>query len=115
MQMLLATIQLGGSGATMPPPGAYIARAIIEAFNAGNHDEAARLQRQFALFPARWMQYGLAPALKAAMEIVGLPLGKPYPPFKPVSERDMAAMRDYLQGTYLFEQAHRDLIKARAA
>jgi len=115
MQMLLASIQLGGSGATMPPPGAYIARAIIEAFNAGNHAEAARLQRQFGLFPARWMHYGLAPALKAAMEIVGLPLGAPYPPFKAVSKADMAAMRAYLQGTYLFEQAHRDAVKARAA
>ena len=27
MQMLLATLQLGGSGATMPPPGSEIARA----------------------------------------------------------------------------------------
>lgn len=115
MQMLLASIQLGGSGATMPPPGAYIANAIIKAFTAGDHVEAARLQRQFALWPARWMGYGLAPALKAAMEIVGLPLGNPYPPFKPVSDADKAAMRDYLQGTYLFEQAHQAVIKARAA
>ena len=115
MQMLLASIQLGGSGATMPPPGAYIANAIIKAFNAGDHEEAARLQRQFALWPARWMGYGLAPALKAAMEIVGLPLGKPYPPFKAVSDADMAAMREYLQGTYLFEAAHRDVMKARVA
>ena len=61
----------------MPPPGAYIANAIIRAFNAGDHAEAARLQRQFALWPAKWMSYGLAPALKAAMEIVGLPLAIP--------------------------------------
>lgn len=115
VQMLLASIQLGGSGATMPPPVAYIARAVIDAFNLGNHEEAARLQRQFSLFPARWMGYGLAPALKAAMEIVGLPLGKPYPPFKAVTGADLDAMRKYLEGTYLFEPAHRDLIKARAA
>ena len=51
MQMLLASIQLGGSGATMPPPGAFVANAIITAFNAGDHVEAARLQRQFALWP----------------------------------------------------------------
>jgi len=29
MQMLLATLQLGGSGATMPPPGSEIARAVM--------------------------------------------------------------------------------------
>ncbi|PPR09460.1 MAG: 4-hydroxy-tetrahydrodipicolinate synthase [Alphaproteobacteria bacterium MarineAlpha11_Bin1] len=115
MQMLLASIQLGGSGATMPPPGAYIANAIINAFNAGDHTEAARLQRQFALWPARWMSYGLAPALKAAMEVVGMPLGDPYPPFKPVSDGDKAAMREYLQGTYLFENAHQEVMRARAA
>jgi 4-hydroxy-tetrahydrodipicolinate synthase len=115
MQMLLASIQLGGSGATMPPPGAFVANAIITAFNAGDHVEAARLQRQFALWPARWMSYGLAPALKAAMDIIGLPLGNPYPPFKAVSENDKAAMREYLQGTYLFEDAHKDVIKVRAA
>ncbi|MEE2996125.1 MAG: dihydrodipicolinate synthase family protein [Pseudomonadota bacterium] len=115
MQMLLASIQLGGAGATMPPPGAYIANAIINSFNAGEHAEAARLQRQFSLWPARWMSYGLAPALKAAMEVVGLPLGDPYPPFKPVSEGDKEAMREYLQTTYLFENAHQEVVRARAA
>ena len=30
MQMLLATLELGGSGATMPPPGAEIARHVID-------------------------------------------------------------------------------------
>ena len=34
MQMLLATLQLGGSGATMPPPGSEIARHVIDAFVA---------------------------------------------------------------------------------
>ena len=34
MQMLLATLQLGGSGATMPPPGCEIARHVIDAFVA---------------------------------------------------------------------------------
>ena len=65
----------------MPPPVAYIANAVIKAFKAGDIAEAGRLQRQFGLFPARWMGYGLAPALKASMEIIGLSLGKPYPPF----------------------------------
>jgi 4-hydroxy-tetrahydrodipicolinate synthase len=115
MQMLLATIQLGGSGATMPPPAAYIANAIIAAFKAGDHDRAAELQRQFALWPALWMQYGLAPALKAAMEIVGLSLGDPYPPFKPVPDADKAKMAEYLRTTYLFSDEHQSLVRQRAA
>jgi 4-hydroxy-tetrahydrodipicolinate synthase len=115
MQMLLASIQLGGSGATMPPPAAYIANAIIDAFKAGDHLRAAELQRQFAVWPARWMGYGLAPALKAAMAIVGLPLGDPYPPFKPVAGGDLAAMEAYLRTTYLFGDEHQRVMRRRAA
>lgn len=115
MQMLLASIQLGGSGATMPPPGAFIANAVIEAFNAGDHARAVELQRQFALWPARWMGYGLAPVMKAAMEIVGLPLGDPYPPFKPVSAEDKKAMAACLRETYLFDGAHQKVVRNRQA
>lgn len=115
MQMLLASIQLGGSGATMPPPGAYIANEIVRRFEAGDHAGAAELQRQFALWPAKWMGYGLAPALKAAMEIVGLPLGDPYPPFRPVGDADKKAMAEYLKTTFLFEDRHREAIRRLAA
>jgi 4-hydroxy-tetrahydrodipicolinate synthase len=45
MQMLLASIQLGGSGATMPPPR-QIARHVIDAFVASDHERAAALQLQ---------------------------------------------------------------------
>jgi len=114
MQMLLATIQLGGSGATMPPPGAYIANEIIKRFQAGDHAGAAELQCQFALWPARWMGYGLTPTMKAAMEIVGLPLGDPYPPFKPVSDAEKEKMRVYLETTFLFDDQHQDVIKRLA-
>ena len=65
MQMLLATLQLGGSGATMPPPGSEIARAVIDAFVAKDYERAAEIQLQFALFPSKWMHRGLAPAMKA--------------------------------------------------
>ncbi len=115
VQMLLGSIVLGGAGATMPPPVAYIANAVIKAFKAGNISEAGRLQRQFGLFPAKWMNYGLAPALKASMEIIGFPLGKPYPPFKAVEGADFESMRKYLETTFLFEDAHQDVIRRRAA
>ncbi|HTV36816.1 MAG TPA: dihydrodipicolinate synthase family protein [Xanthobacteraceae bacterium] len=101
MQMLLASIELGGAGATMPPPAAQIARAVIEAFVAGDHQRAAELQLQFALFPGKWMHYGLAPTMKAAMNLIGVPVGDPYPPYAPISGEDLAALAAYLKTTAL--------------
>jgi len=101
MQMLLASIQLGGSGATMPPPGSEIARAVIDAFVAKDYERAADIQRQFALFPAKWMHRGLAPAMKAAMNLIGIPAGDPYPPYAPLSRDELAAMEATLKTTVL--------------
>ncbi|MEV7006622.1 dihydrodipicolinate synthase family protein [Streptosporangium sp. NPDC051022] len=93
MQMLLATLELGGSGATMPAPVSEIAIQIIEAYQKGDHPEAARLQRQFRRFPARWMGYGLAPVMKATMQCLGRDMGAPYPPFTPITGADLEALR----------------------
>jgi 4-hydroxy-tetrahydrodipicolinate synthase len=101
MQMLLASLELGGSGATMPPPAAEIARHIIAAFVAKDYERAAQLQLQFALFPAKWMHYGLAPVMKAAMNQIGIRVGDPYPPYAPLSRDDMAALGSYLKTTVL--------------
>ncbi len=101
MQMLLASIELGGSGATMPAPAAEIARHVIEAFVAGDYPRAAELQLQFALFPGKWMHYGLAPTMKAAMNLIGVPAGDPYPPYAPISGEDLAALAAYLKSTVL--------------
>ena len=101
MQMLLITLQLGGSGATMPPPACEIARHIIDAFVAKDFERAAALQLQFALFPAKWMHRGLAPAMKAAMTLIGVPAGEPYPPYVPLSGEEIAAMAGLLKSTVL--------------
>jgi 4-hydroxy-tetrahydrodipicolinate synthase len=104
MQMLLITLQLGGSGATMPPPACEIARHIIDACAAGDYQRAADLQLQFALFPGKWMHRGLAPAMKAAMNLIGLPAGNPYPPYVSLDRDELAAMAALLKTTVL---AHR--------
>jgi 4-hydroxy-tetrahydrodipicolinate synthase len=101
MQMLLATLQLGGSGATMPPPGSEIARAVIDAFVAKDYESAAEIQLQFALFPSKWMHRGLAPAMKAAMNLIGIPAGEPYPPYSPLSRDETTAMATTLKATVL--------------
>lgn len=103
MQMLFASLMLGGSGIALPPPAAYIARRILEAFRAKDFERAAELQLQFALFPAKWMGKGLAPVLKAAMEIIGLSMGDPYPPFPPLTKDEKESLAAALRNTCLFE------------
>jgi len=92
MEMLLITLMLGGPGATMPPPAVKLAEELCAAFAAGDLTRAAELQRKFSLFPARWIQYGLTPLMKAAMRHVGVDLGEPLPPYQGLSETDRAAV-----------------------
>ena len=101
MQMLLATLELGGSGATMPPPAAEIARHIIDAFVAKDHERAAALQLQFAQFPSKWMHRGLAPVMKAAMNLIGVPVGDPYPPYASLSADEIDALAAVLRASVL--------------
>jgi 4-hydroxy-tetrahydrodipicolinate synthase len=105
MQMLLATIELKGAGATMPPPAAFIARRIIDAYVAGDHARAADYQLQFALFPARWMHRGLTPTMKAAMRLIGRDMGDPYPPYAALDEAEVKALAKLLETTLLGEAA----------
>jgi 4-hydroxy-tetrahydrodipicolinate synthase len=109
MQMLLITLMLGGSGATMPPPACEIARHIINAFVAQDYERAAELQLQFALFPAKWMHRGLAPAMKAAMNLIGVPAGDPYPPYAPLTGDETGALAAFLKTTVL---AKRQFVQA---
>ena len=110
MQMLLITLQLGGSGATMPPPGAEIARHLIDAYVARDYERAAALQLQFALFPAKWMHRGLAPVMKAAMRLIDVPVGEPYPPYVSLNRDELASLAALLKTTVLArkEPAHAD-------
>ena len=101
MQMLLATLELGGSGATMPPPGAEMARAVIDAFVAGDYRRAAQVQLQFALFPAKWMHRGLTATMKTAMRLIGLPMGELYPPYVSLDAAETQALANYLKTTVL--------------
>lgn len=114
MQMLLATLELGGSGATMPPPGALIARKIVDAFNDGDLVRAAAIQREFCLFPHKWMGKGLAPVMKAAMEIAGCPVGDPYPPFEGLDADERKSLAAYLKTTSLFEKERRHAVRKKA-
>ncbi len=104
LQLLLIALQLGGSGITLPPPAAEIARLAIDAFEAGDVARAVVLQKQFALFPARWMPYGLAAVMKAASAYIGIQAGQPYPPYAPVKGDDLNALHAYLATTVLSQR-----------
>jgi 4-hydroxy-tetrahydrodipicolinate synthase len=109
MQMLLITLILGGSGATMPPPAAEIARHIIDTYVAKDYKRAAELQLQFALFPSKWMHRGLAPVMKAAMNLIGVTVGEPYPPYTSLTRDETSALAALLKTTVL---AERQLVQA---
>lgn len=104
MQMYLATLSLGGSGVTLPAPAALIARKISEAFVAGDMAEAQRLQRQYTVWPARWMPFGLAAVMKASLNYLGVPAGLPYPPYEPVSGEALESLHAYLDTTDLVQK-----------
>lgn len=52
MEVLLITLQLGGSGATVPPPAARLAVEVVEAYQQGDLQEAVKRQKSFAHSPA---------------------------------------------------------------
>jgi 4-hydroxy-tetrahydrodipicolinate synthase len=97
MQPLLITLMLGGSGATMPPPGTRIGAQVVRAFRAGDLDRARFWARCFALFPGKWAAYGLPPVMKSAMKHFGVDIGNPARPYAPVSPRDHAQIGQFLQ------------------
>ena len=97
MQPLLMTMLMGGSGATMPPPGTRIGARVVRAFREGDLDEAKRWQRFYSLFPAKWAAYGLPPVMKSAMRHFGIDLGDPSPPYKPVTPRDDAQIGQFFR------------------
>lgn len=61
----------------MPPPAYEIGGGVIDAFVARDFERAAKVQPQFALFPSRWMHRGLAPTMKTAMDLIGIPAVDP--------------------------------------
>jgi 4-hydroxy-tetrahydrodipicolinate synthase len=111
MQMLLASLMIGGSGVTLPPPAAKVADGIIEAFMSGDFRLAAELQKQFALFPARWMPYGLAAVMKASLNYLGVPSGQPYPPYGPLEGADLKALQEFLATTDLVRDGRKPQLK----
>lgn len=105
MQPLLATLLMGGSGATMPPPGTRIGARVVRAFRAGDMQTAIEEQRLYSEFPGTWGSYGLPPVMKAALRHLGLDLGQPAPPYVAVSPADEAAIGAFCDRAKLVARA----------
>jgi 4-hydroxy-tetrahydrodipicolinate synthase len=103
MQPLLTTLMMGGSGATMPPPGTRIGARVVRAFRKGDLAEATRWQRVYSTFPGKWGAYGLPPVMKAAMRLFGVDLGDPAPPYHPVNPWDLQEIGTFLRREGLIE------------
>ena len=88
---------MGGSGATMPPPGTRIGAQVVRAYRDGDLDRARYWQRFFSLFPGKWAAYGLPPVMKSAMRHFGINLGDPARPYSPVTPRDHAQIGQFLR------------------
>ena len=103
IESLLINLTLGGSGAAMPPPAAYVGGQVVRAFREGDVERAVEWQRILGLFPGRWSRYGMPPVMKAAMRHLGIDLGKPAAPFSPVSHWDDAQIGQFLEEVGLKE------------
>jgi len=55
------------------------------------------------------MHRGLAPAMKAAMNLIGVPVGEPYPPYRSLTREETTALAAFLKTTVL---AKRPLVEA---
>jgi 4-hydroxy-tetrahydrodipicolinate synthase len=55
------------------------------------------------------MPFGLAAVMKAASNFIGIPAGKPYPPYAAVSGEALAALHGFLSTTAL---TRKELLRA---
>lgn len=96
MDVLLATLQTGGSGAVIPAPATVPAMSIYESFEAGNINAAIEAQRSFGTFPPDKVETGLTAVCKAATELSGVDVGPPRAPYDAVSDGGRESLQVWL-------------------
>src|SRR5215467_753056 len=83
---------------------ARVSRLIVEIDRAGHARYFTTMQMLLALFPSKWMHRGLAPVMKAAMNLIGIPAGDPYPPYAPLTRDEIATLATVLRTTVLADR-----------
>lgn len=96
LDVLYQTLQMGGVGATMPPPVTAPAREIIDAYEEGDTERALEVQRHLSKFPPGDAR--LNAACKAAMAIAGCDIGGLRPPYPDVSDEVHDRIEEWMKG-----------------
>nr|WP_233340957.1 dihydrodipicolinate synthase family protein [Haloprofundus sp. MHR1] len=96
MDVLLPTLQAGGSGAVVPAPATVPAMRVYEAYRDGDLETAVRAQRSFGTFPPDEVTTGLTAVCKAATRLSGVDVGPPRPPYDDVGDDGLAAIDAWL-------------------
>ncbi|QCS44709.1 dihydrodipicolinate synthase family protein [Natrinema versiforme] len=97
MDVLLPVMEAGGHGAVIPAPASTPAMRVYEAFQNGDREAAGEAQRAFVDFPPDEVNTSLMPAVKAAANLSGVPLGPPRSPYQPVSDEGRTAIQQWLE------------------
>ena len=96
MEVLLPTLQTGGSGAVIPAPATVPAMNIYEAYDDGDLETAVEAQRVFGTFPPDESNVGLTGVCKAATELAGVDVGPPRPPYEAASDSTRDVLDEWL-------------------
>lgn len=94
----LFVMMLGGVG-WMAGPACVIPEQSIKLYDLaceGKWDEALIYQKKLWDINRSFQKYGLAPCIKAALEIQGFAVGDPIPPLKPLNQQDKEELKEIL-------------------
>jgi 4-hydroxy-tetrahydrodipicolinate synthase len=95
----LVVFQLGGVG-WMAGPACLLPRECVRLWDlsqAGQWDEALRLQRRLWRINGAFQKHSLAACVKAGLQVQGFDVGDPIPPQEPLSQQVLADVRGSLQ------------------
>ncbi len=108
-EQLLAALALGVQGAIGATYNfaAPIFERILEAYAAGALEGARALQLLTVRMVRIILRYGVVPATKAIMQMIGMPVGPPRLPYAPMSPAELAEMERDLRAIGFFEHIAR--------
>ena len=104
-EIMLSSLPLGGIGwvGSTYNHAIPVYNKIIELFQAGKHDEAAKLQLMIIEFVKITASYGWGGASKYLLNLVGLKCGPVRAPHKNLSDSEKAKLESELKGLGFFE------------
>lgn len=104
-EIMLSSLPLGGNGwvGSTYNHAIPVYNKIIELFEAGNHNEAAKLQHMIIEFVKITASYGWGGASKYLLNLVGLKCGPVRAPHKNLSDSEKAKLENELKQLGFFE------------